>query len=233
MVHHACLILTPKSPEEYGSRNALRKAVHVDDDVDRTHFWTPGKPTRKNYPEGHAFLLPAGSHLILEIHYNPSGRPETDQTRIGLFEYDEYEPPRRMQVHYAQSRRFVIPSHAQDFEVVHTYTLERDMKLTAANVHLHYRGRSARLVATHPDGQEETLISVPHYDFNWQRGYHTVEPTTLEAGTTLTLTGRFDNSEYNPLNPEPTRWVPWGPQTPLNEMFKAGLEFTPVGDPPD
>ena len=228
VVHHACIILSPKGLDDYGGVSELRKAVHVDEDVERTHFWTPGKPSRKNFEEGHAFLLPAGHHLVLEIHYNPSGRVERDQPSVGLWEYEGEDTPKRMRVLHAQSRRFVIPSHAQDFQVVHEQTVEEDMLISAGNIHMHYRGRSGSLVATHPDGREEVVMSVPHYDFNWQRGYHMAEPILLEKGSTLTLTGRFDNSAFNPLNPEPTRWVPWGSQTPINEMFKAGVTYTTV-----
>ena len=35
-------------------------------------------------PEGIGRLLPKGADVIVQVHYHPSGKPETDRTRIGL-----------------------------------------------------------------------------------------------------------------------------------------------------
>lgn len=225
VVHHACVIVSPQGLDDYGSLGKLRSAVHSDDRVERTHFWTPGRRFRRNWPDGYAFWLPAGSHLILEIHYNPSGKPETDQPRVDLYADDGEETPTRIRVMYVQNRDFVLPAGAPDFDVKATEVLDQDIVVTGLNVHMHYRGRGARLDATVPGEDTRTLLSVPHYDFNWQRGYPPLAPIPLPAGTVLESIGTFDNSAMNPLNPEPTRWVPWGTQTPINEMFKASITY--------
>ncbi len=231
VVHHACIIVSPHGLEDYGSVNRLKAAVHNDDDVERTHFWTPGRRFRRNWPDGFAFWMPEGHHLILEIHYNPSGRPEVDQPEVDLFLAEPDSDPTRIRVMYVQNREFAIPPRTRDFEVRATEVLEEDIVVTGLNVHLHYRGRAARLEATLPGEAPTTLISVPHYDFNWQRGYPPKEPIHLPAGTSLTSIGVFDNSGQNPLNPDPDRWVPWGTQTPINEMFKASITYhRPVED---
>ena len=35
--------------------------------------------------------------------------------------------------------------------------------------HMHLRGHDMAMTATFPGGRQETLLSVPAYDFNWQR----------------------------------------------------------------
>ena len=46
--------------------------------------WTPGTTPRR-YPPGVGKRLKSGCDLVLFIHYHPSGKPETDRTRIGLY----------------------------------------------------------------------------------------------------------------------------------------------------
>jgi len=63
------------------------------------------------------------------------------------------------------------------------------------------------------------LLSLPKYDFNWQRDYDPVTPILVKAGTKLVATWVYDNSEHNPANPDPKRNVTWGEQTPDEMMY--------------
>jgi hypothetical protein len=68
------------------------------------------------------------------------------------------------------------------------------------------------------------LLSVPKYDFNWQRDYVLVEPVDVPAGSKLIHTTVYDNSAQNPGNPDPSRRVPWGLQT-WDEMLYGSVRF--------
>ena len=35
-------------------------------------------------PEGVVRLLPGNADIVVQVHYHPSGKPETDRSRIGL-----------------------------------------------------------------------------------------------------------------------------------------------------
>ena len=48
--------------------------------------------------------------------------------------------------------------------------------------------------------------------------YRLKEPVLLPAGTEIVAEGAFDNSRYNPLNPDPAQTVVWGDQV-WDEMF--------------
>jgi hypothetical protein len=39
--------------------------------------------------------------------------------------------------------------------------------------HMHFRGKDMTYTLEYPDGRKEIVLSVPHYDFNWQLGYDT------------------------------------------------------------
>ena len=70
-----------------------------------------------------------------------------------------------------------------------------------------------------PDGRKETLLSVPHYSFEWQLSYYLAEPKNLPKGTTIEAMAHFDNSANNPANPDPTKEVHFGEQSWDEMMF--------------
>ena len=93
--------------------------------------------------------------------------------------------------------------------------------------HSHYRGVASKFELWRPDGSKEVILSVPNYDFNWQRTYTFVEPKTIEAGSRLVHTTWYDNSVANPGNPDPEREVPWGLQS-WDEMLYGAFSYTYV-----
>ena len=82
-----------------------------------------------------------------------------------------------------------------------------------------------KYVVVYPDGQEETLFSVPKYDFNWQLSYENSEPVRLPAGSKLMTLGHFDNSIKNKFNPAPDKEVFWSEQS-WDEIFMGFMQFT-------
>jgi hypothetical protein len=86
-----------------------------------------------------------------------------------------------------------------------------------------------RIVAAYPDGRKETLLYVPEYNFNWQITYRPVEPIHLPKGSRVEIEAHFDNSNNNPLNPDPGQVVRWGSASE-QEMMDGWVEF--VDSPP-
>ena len=89
---------------------------------------------------------------------------------------------------------------------------------------MHLRGKSFKFTAQYPDGHLEVLLSVPHYDFNWQSVYRLVEPKALPKGTLIQCDAEFDNSSANPANPDPDQTVLWGEQT-WDEMMIGFIDY--------
>lgn len=178
--------------------------------------YVPGR-TPRPFPDGTAVFLPARARLVLQLHYTTTGRPETDTPRLGLYFADG---PVEHELRYAAAvnTRFRIPPGARDHEASSSYTFQRDSVLYRLSPHMHYRGRRMRFEARYPDGAAELLLSVPNYDFNWQRQYVLAEPKPIPAGTTIVCHAGFDNSAQNPANPDPTETVYWGEQS-FDEML--------------
>jgi hypothetical protein len=60
------------------------------------------------------------------------------------------------------------------------------------------RGKDMRWALVQPDARTETLLFIPHYDFNWQIEYKFKEPVSAPAGSRLVVTAHFNNSPNNP-----------------------------------
>lgn len=168
-------------------------------------------------PDGGGYFLPAGSKLRFQLHYTTTGRPERDVPRVALYLSDE---PLAHELKTGAVARFdfEIPPGAADHRETAERTIERDILVHHLTPHMHFRGKSMRYEAHYPDGRSETLLSVPDYQFNWQRRYVFAEPKQIPAGTRLVVHAAFDNSERNPANPDPTARVRYGEQT-FEEML--------------
>jgi peroxiredoxin len=191
--------------------------------------WAPGYHAGR-FPEGTGRLLPAKSVLDLEMHYTTMGSPQTDETEIGFYKLPS-KPKLVLNTRAAVNQDFSIPPGDSDAQTFATCAIRNDSLLYSLAPHMHLRGSWMRFEALYANGRRETLLSVPHYDFNWQTGYRLPEPKLLPAGTWILCTGGFDNSPQNPYNPAPAKRITWGDQS-FEEMFIGFLETTavPEGD---
>ncbi len=186
--------------------------------------YTPGM-TQSAFPDGTGKLLKAGSQVTFQMHYTASGQPESDQTQIGLYFFDQ-PPPRELRTNAAVNVSLSIPPGAREYERTASFTASatRDVMLYELNPHMHYRGKRFRFEATYPDGSTETLLNVPQYDFAWQSGYRLAQPKRLPRGTVIRVNGAFDNSALNPANPNPRSTVTFGEQS-NDEMFIGYINY--------
>jgi peroxiredoxin/mono/diheme cytochrome c family protein len=164
------------------------------------------------YPEGAAKRIPAGSDLLFQIHYTPTGKVLTDRSKVAMI-FAKSPVKNRAFTHGIAQPRFQIPPGADNHAVASTFTLEKDIHLLSLLPHMHLRGKSFRFEATYPDGKKETLLSVPAFDFGWQSYYTLAEPKAMPKGTRIDCEAHFDNSAKNPYNPDPSKAVRWGEQT--------------------
>lgn len=189
-------------------------------------IWTPG---RNPLPlaDGLSLPWPANADLVLNLHLHPSGKPETEQSSVGIYFTDE--PPKRSLVDVTLiDRKIDIAPGEKAFRTHDECTLPVDMDLLSIFPHMHIIGKEMRLTATLPDGKTRSLFWIDDWDFNWQDVYEYAEPVRLPKGTKIALDGVHDNSADNPQNPRhPPERVRWGEQT-FNEMSIAFLNLAPA-----
>lgn len=196
--------------------------------------YVPGQAVWE-YPDGLARFLPAGARLVFQMHYTPNGNATTDRTRVGVIYADE-PPTHEVRVKGIANHRIEIPPHAARHQEVASLRLPVAATVLGFLPHLHLRGTACRYEVIDSDGNTETLLDIPRYDFNWQLLYRYAQPRTFRAGDTLRFSAWFDNSAGNPANPDPTATVHWGQQT-FDEMLLGYVEYVlpdvPAGSRPE
>jgi tetratricopeptide repeat protein len=174
--------------------------------------WQPGKPPYVS-PDGLSWVLEPNSDLVLQLHMQPSGKPETVQSAVGL--YFTEKPPTNTPFRINLLRYTIdIPPGAKDYAIENKYVLPVDVHLLRILPHTHYLGKELQGYAILPDGIKKWLLLIRNWDFNWQGDYRYNEPVFLPKGTTLAMHFTYDNSADNPNNPnQPPKRVRYGLQT--------------------
>jgi len=180
-------------------------------------FYAPGK-NPDVYPSGAAKRIPAGSNLILQMHYSKTtGKPEKDRTSVGLvFAKQPVEKP--VETLTVINSLFLIPPGAENHEATACYSVPRDILFVNYFPHMHVRGKDMKYEVVYPDGRRETLLSVDKYNFNWQTLYTLKNPLPVPKGSRFIVTAHFDNSAKNKYNPDPAKAVRFGEPT-YDEML--------------
>lgn len=200
--------------------------------------WAPGNEPGF-LPEGIGRSLPKGSDVVLQMHYHPSGKPETDRTKIGLY---FCKTPTKQVLHWASAAhmKMVLPKDQPRVEIRAQLKAPVDMDAYAVSPHMHLLGKDMTIVLTEPDGTTRPLVRIDDWDFQWQNTYYFREPIRIKKGTTLDVVAHYDNSKDNPRNPNnPPIEVRWGEAT-TDEMCigflavtKAGQDLTKPGEVDD
>jgi hypothetical protein len=199
--------------------------------VDDYRGWNAGK------------LVPEGSDIVFSLHYTTNGKAVVDRSRIG-FTVAKTPPAKKFLVQgagedtpviapsAANSRAVFSSAYNPDFVIPPNegnylappmdISILKDVELVRLRPHAHVRGKSAEYRVTYPDGREEVLLKVSHYDFNWQVAYDMA--IHLPHGSRMRIEFRYDNSAGNRNNPDPNRWVYQGYQS-WEEMMAPNLGF--------
>jgi hypothetical protein len=188
---------------------------------DMLGVYTPGT-TFEMYESGNAKLLKGGKNLYLSfnIHYQTTGKPETDRSKIALWFLSEppkhqlFRVPAAGETIIADGKQLLtdapgkkaegtgvaippIPPYAENYEVIGITAYTEPVTIYQFQPHAHLRGKDFKYAVVYPDGREETVLTVPKYDFHWQLAYDLDTPLKLPAGSKLIVTAHYDNSPKN------------------------------------
>ena len=171
------------------------------------------------------FLIPAGSVLGLQIHYVTLGQETTDTISVGL-RYAREVIQKQLRLTQVTNLSFKIPPGAPHYKVGAKRELKHDVTGYGMFSHMHLRGEDMTFRALYPDGHDETLLVIPNYSFDWQQAYRWREgKQKFPKGTKLEVVAHFDNSPFNPYNPDPKKEVEEGQQT-FQEMMYGFVFYT-------
>ena len=162
----------------------------------------PSATRRAIFPRGSASACRAGPNLVLQIHYHPSGKPESDRTRVGLY-FSRERVKQALHWNNVANVLFELPAGQPNVEVKANWSIPVDLEVLAVSPHMHQLGRDMRISVTDPKGRTRDLIHIPHWDPSWQNAYQFQEMFALRQGSVVKVVAHFDNSEHarNPDRP--------------------------------
>lgn len=188
--------------------------------------WTPGQFPRPS-PDGMPWRLEPDSDLVVQLHLQPTGKPEPVQVSVGFFFTNN--PPTRtpLGLRMGSETIDIAPGNAT-YEIRDSYTLPVDAELLAIQPHAHYLGREMYADATLPDGTVRNIVTIRDWDFRWQDVYRYVNPIQLPKGSVIRMRFTYDNSAANARNPyQPPQRIVWGQNT-TDEMGDLWVQLVPV-----
>jgi hypothetical protein len=183
------------------------------------------------FPEGLALPVAKGSDLVIQYHFHPTGKPQSEKSQIGVY-FAKQKPARtlvsiQLPPVYSLFSGLDIPAGKSDFIIRDSYTLPAALEAVGVGAHAHYLGKRLKLTATMPTGETKTLLSIGDWDFAWQDRYFFESFVSLPKGTRLDAEIQWDNSAENPRNPSsPPVRVEWGEQS-KDEMGSLTLIAVP------
>ena len=192
------------------------------------------------HPPGKGQRIRKGSILFFETHYTTNGTETPEESEIGIV-WRTTPPEREIKTQWFYRNRsgFRIPAgegHIR-LEKDDIFIKNEDVRVLSLRMHQHARGKNFLIEKISPraDGGErvEPLVRIPIWDFNWQRTYafkpdasgHS--PVTLLGGESLRATAHWDNTRWNPSNPDPLKDTFFGQQT-KDEMMAVMMTYEPL-----
>ena len=151
-----------------------------------------GKGFERHQP-GSAKRITAERHLHFNMHYQVTGRPETDRTDVGLW-IAKGPVTREVITNRFLSATMIaegqeltlqggraelipnIPPYAEDLKIARVNPILEGITLTALSPHMHLRGKAITILVAWPDGREEMILDVTAFNFNWQLHYRARNP---------------------------------------------------------
>ncbi len=181
--------------------------------------WAPGAVPART-PEGAAMHVPAGSRLVMNVHYHPTANTsETDSSTSIDLKFDTEEPASTAVFVLAGNlssesagllpgendadgvTEFRIPAgesaHVETQQIAVSPILSvLGAEVFAVGTHMHLLGKDMKISFERSDGTSQCLLQTPDWDFDWQRSYYydTTEALKIERGDVLTMRCTYDNT---------------------------------------
>jgi hypothetical protein len=204
--------------------------------------WVPGS-TGGDLPPGTGLLAPAGSRLVLQVHYNlEQSAPRPDRSEIALSVAAGVDRPGLYvplvnPMWLLEPESFSIPAGKEGVEhrfevdpapfaalLAPTVDLKDGFEIHRVALHMHRLGTSGEVAVERADGGRDVLLAVPRWDFHWQREYQLAAPAELDPGDHLSIRCEHDNTSSD-ARPDPVDVI-WGEDS-SDEMCIAFLYVTP------
>lgn len=185
--------------------------------------WAPGY-RGVEFPDGLGRKVPAGSSIVLNVHYDTGSGIFEDRTAVEVMVADEVAGeldgvaignPLWLVgegMHIEANDPDAMAFFSYDPTVL--FTGQRPFLIYAVNHHMHELGTIGRLAILRKDGSVECLLNITSWDFHWLGEYYFQEPVRVEPGDKLYVECHWDNTAANQKivngEPEAPHDLHWG-----------------------
>ncbi len=178
-------------------------------------------------------LLLANDMIEWDAHYYPMGyEVPDDQVELGIWFHEEgYTPEFEQDLRLYPLRGDIALAPGGTAMTQGFKRWDHPVRLDSFQPHGHVHLHAMSIKAIYPDGREELISMVTDFNARWHHSYIYGDDSAplLPEGTVLVMTGWYDNTENNPLNPDPEIWYARGSRT-TDEMSHAWLAITHLTD---
>ncbi|MBX2799144.1 MAG: monooxygenase [Myxococcales bacterium] len=210
--------------------------------------WAPGTGAVR-MGSGAGLVVEPGSMIVLQMHYSTVGEVLPDQSALDVELTRTPPDAEAFAVVWTNFGWFVgiepmtIPAGEERVQHAFEQTFVGSPNVLVAGVdgeldggasirsilpHMHRLGQSITVTLDRADGPTEAILSVPAWDFDWQRQYAFVDPVVVEPGDRLRVRCTWSNTrEFRTsrgASPDPID-VGWGDGT-SDEMCAALVNVT-------
>jgi hypothetical protein len=194
-------------------------------------LWVPGMSSFR-YPAGMGQQLPAGTDIIIQVHYPGGTTNEIDSTQIRL--KTSSAPLRNVytlpvlnhSTNLIDGPLFIPANTTATFHEQYTVPSFLNLSFISVGAHMHLLGQSATTYGVTVTNDTIPFLKIDHWDFHWQGLYQFRNVLKVPGGTTLYGEAHYDNTVNNPENPNnPPQDVSLGEST-TDEMMLFYFSFT-------
>ena len=190
---------------EYKPRD--RRAVHaVQFTIEETGqwlgTWTPWKGFT-SLPEGLAYRLPAGSHLVADTLYYGPRRDHGGDGTLGLYFADQ--PSSHAVSNLILSAKAVGPGSPG--KLLASTTLDADTTVLAVQPEVHPGLQSVEVFTRTPEGSRQVLLFAKAIPAAWPTPYIYSTPVALHKGAQLTVVEHYDAAAPDYSSPQQIRFM--------------------------
>lgn len=163
--------------------------------------WTPWYGFA-SLPAGISYRLPAGSHIVAEIHYRNEGEPVVERGTLGLFFEEDATQKRGTKSFSSPRKRGLTPffvvldakgDGGQSNRMRASARLAGDTFVFALRPEVPAGVSSLEVSARSPSGATDVLLFAKGLSTDWPTPFILKEPVLLRRGTTLSVTAYYAN----------------------------------------
>jgi hypothetical protein len=197
--------------------------------------WIPGAST-EYYPNAFGWTLPTRGVVLFTTHYAAIAADEESVVGVNLY-FKDKPVERGVRIISLGSggvgerdikpALMIPPNQVTGYEL--TMRTPQDQSLLYVWPHMHFLGKSFKAYVITPSMDTIRLVNIPQWDFRWQELYRFKKPVKIPRGSIIHMTGEYDNTANNPLNPnKPPKYVfSKGSMKSDDEMFTLLMIYAP------